>query len=134
MIPRPRGWPAVPSAAMGYEVRTPVFEGPFDLLLHLYGQQYDFFYHLETILETAARMWVARPEELKALDALREAVKKADFETVRGKFSFSANQHPVQDMYIREVVKTENGTYTNKTLKAVFKDHSNVYVEQCKMK
>jgi amylosucrase len=49
------------------------FENLFDLLLHLYGQQYDFFYHLETMLETAARMWLARPDELKALDAEREA-------------------------------------------------------------
>jgi len=49
------------------------FENLFDLLLHLYGGQYDFFYHLEMILETAARMWLARPPELKALDAAREA-------------------------------------------------------------
>jgi branched-chain amino acid transport system substrate-binding protein len=52
---------------------------------------------------------------------------------VRGKFAFSANQHPVQDIYIREVVKDESGIYTNKTLKAVFTDHSNVYGEGCKM-
>jgi len=38
-----------------------------------------------------------------------------------------------EDLYIREVVKTEDGTFTNKTLKAVFTDHSNVYVDQCKM-
>ena len=66
-------------------------------------------------------------------DTLRNAIRKADFETVRGKFAFSANQHPVQDLYIREVVKTSDGSYTNKTIKAVFSDHSNVYVEQCKM-
>jgi len=67
-------------------------------------------------------------------DALRQAIRQADFESVRGKFSFSANQHPVQDLYIREVVRAADGTYTNKTLKAVFTDHSNVYVEECKMK
>lgn len=67
------------------------------------------------------------------LDALRDAIRKADFATVRGKFSFSANQHPVQDIYIREVIKDDDGHYTNRTLKAVFADHSNVYVEQCKM-
>jgi branched-chain amino acid transport system substrate-binding protein len=67
-------------------------------------------------------------------EALRAAIRKADFESVRGKFAFSANQHPVQNLYIREVVKAEDGTFTNKTLKAVFTDHSNVYVDQCKMK
>lgn len=45
----------------------------FDRLFALYGAEYDFFYHLETILATATEMWLQRPEELKALDALREA-------------------------------------------------------------
>jgi amylosucrase len=49
------------------------FEHLFDLLLHLYGGRYDFFYHLEVVLETAARMWLARPADLKALDTEREA-------------------------------------------------------------
>ncbi len=45
----------------------------FALLLRLYGGQYDFYYQLESILATAARMWLARPSNLKALDAEREA-------------------------------------------------------------
>jgi amylosucrase len=49
------------------------FENLFERLLHLYGDQYDFFYHLESILEMTARMWMARPGELKDLDAQREA-------------------------------------------------------------
>src|ERR1041385_3812342 len=49
------------------------FPDLFRLLLHLYGGHYDFFYQLESILATAARMWLDRPAELKALDALREA-------------------------------------------------------------
>jgi branched-chain amino acid transport system substrate-binding protein len=72
--------------------------------------------------------------DVSQTEALRDALKKAEFETVRGKFSFSANQHPVQDIYIREVIKNEAGEVTNKTLKAVFSDHSNVYVDECKMK
>ena len=40
--------------------------------MRIYGDQYDFFYHLERILATAAEMWLARPAELKALDAARE--------------------------------------------------------------
>ena len=72
--------------------------------------------------------------DVNKLDALRSAIRKADFDSVRGKFSFSANQHPVQDIYIREVVKGADGKFTNRTLKAVFTDHANVYVNQCKMK
>ncbi len=71
--------------------------------------------------------------DVSKTDALRKAIKKADFNSVRGKFAFSANQHPIQDLYIREVVKDDAGNYTNKTLETVFSDHGNVYVDQCKM-
>lgn len=66
------------------------------------------------------------------IDALREAIRKADFASVRGNFSFGKNQHPVQDIYIREVVKKEDG-FTNKTVKKVFENHIDAYAEQCKM-
>jgi amylosucrase len=49
------------------------FRRLFELLLHLYGDHYDFFYHLESILAAAAKMWLDRPADLKALDACREA-------------------------------------------------------------
>lgn len=48
------------------------FEDLFRLLLALYGQQYDFFYHLERILALAAQSWLDRPQDLKMLDATRE--------------------------------------------------------------
>jgi len=57
-----------------FEVRLEAqFENLFELLLNLYGKRYDFFYHLEQIVETAARMWLDRPAELRTLDAEREA-------------------------------------------------------------
>jgi amylosucrase len=49
------------------------FETLFGSLLHLYGRRYDFFYHLESILEMAARMWRERSPALKLLDQEREA-------------------------------------------------------------
>ncbi|MCB9850707.1 MAG: amylosucrase [Phycisphaerales bacterium] len=45
----------------------------FDRMFSLYGRLYDFFYHLESVLTAVAQMWMDRPGELKALDALREA-------------------------------------------------------------
>lgn len=44
----------------------------FELYYRLYAEQYDFFYHLEDLLLTLARMWIARPLELKTLDRERE--------------------------------------------------------------
>ncbi|KPK55750.1 MAG: amylosucrase [Thiotrichales bacterium SG8_50] len=45
----------------------------FERLHDLYGKGYDFYYHLEGILASATEMWLERPAELKALDAMREA-------------------------------------------------------------
>ncbi len=67
------------------------------------------------------------------LDAFKAALKKADFASVRGNFSFGVNQHPVQDVYIREVIQTDSGDYTNKTIKKVFSNHIDAYAAECKM-
>lgn len=55
-----------------FESRLP-HEWPrlFSLLYQLYGSRYDFFYHLEQILVTAARCWAERPKALKKLDEHR---------------------------------------------------------------
>lgn len=43
----------------------------FGLLHQLYGDRYDFFYHLEQILLTAAKSWADRPDELREIDRQR---------------------------------------------------------------
>lgn len=43
-------------------------------------------------------------------DALRDALKEADFDSLRGEFSFSTNHFPVQDFYLTRAVKREDGT------------------------
>lgn len=67
------------------------------------------------------------------LEGFKEALRKAEFESVRGSFSFGSNQHPIQDLYIREVVKTDDGQFTNKTIQKVFTDHVDAYAAECKM-
>jgi amylosucrase len=44
----------------------------FRLYYQLYANQYDFFYHLEDLLSSMACNWVARPADLKLLDAKRK--------------------------------------------------------------
>lgn len=44
----------------------------FRLLFRVYGDQYDFFYHLEELLATLAQSWIERPDDLQALDQARE--------------------------------------------------------------
>lgn len=43
----------------------------FTLLFELYGDRYDFFYHLEQITQTAAQAWAERPEKLRQSDRQR---------------------------------------------------------------
>ncbi len=43
----------------------------FAILLQLYGTRYDFFYHIEQVLLTAARAWLERSDELRHIDQHR---------------------------------------------------------------
>ena len=38
-------------------------------------------------------------------DAFRAALKSAEFKSTRGDFKFSSNNHPIQSIYAREVIK-----------------------------
>lgn len=69
---------------------------------------------------------------VKDKDAFRAALKAADFQSVRGKFTFNTNNHPIQDIYVREVVK-EGDVLTNKIVGTAFQQHKDAYAEQCKM-
>lgn len=69
--------------------------------------------------------------DMSRSDDFRSALEKADFASVRGSFRFAANHFPIQDFYVRQVVKQKSGTYTNTLLKKVFNDHVDAYVDQC---
>lgn len=73
-----------------------------------------------------------RKAAVKDKEAFRAALKAADFESVRGKFVFGKNQHPIQNFYARQVVKEVEG-YTNKVIGTAFTDHVDAYADQCKM-
>jgi len=65
-------------------------------------------------------------------EAFRKALKAADFASTRGDFEFGANHHPIQDIYVREVIK-EGDVYTNKIIGTALEDHQDAYVNECQM-
>ena len=65
-------------------------------------------------------------------DAFRAALKQADFNSVRGSFRFGPNNHPIHDIYMREVVK-EGDIVTNRIIGVAVKDHADSYAAECKM-
>ena len=70
---------------------------------------------------------------VKDKDAFRAALKAADFKSVRGKFTFNNNNHPIQNIYVREVVKEDDGVLTNKIIATAFEDHKDAYADKCSM-
>ena len=65
-------------------------------------------------------------------DAFRAALEAAEFDSTRGDFSFASNHHPVQNIYLREVV-LEDDVYTNKILGVALEQHADSYADQCEM-
>lgn len=65
--------------------------------------------------------------------ALRAELKKADFDSVRGDFEFGNNNHPIQAIYAREVVRDDQGRLTNRIVGKVFDRHQDAYAGECKM-
>jgi len=67
-------------------------------------------------------------------DALRKAMMKADFKSLRGKFKFNTNHYPIQDFYLVKVAKRPDNKYQTEIVEKVLPDFADVYVGECKMK
>src|SRR5262245_55764447 len=65
-------------------------------------------------------------------DALRAAIRKVDFKSVRGGFKFGPNNYPIQNYYMQEVVK-EGDTFRLKTVGTAAENFQDVHYIQCKM-
>ncbi|WP_026060148.1 ABC transporter substrate-binding protein [Pseudaminobacter salicylatoxidans] len=100
------------------------FQAEYGRLPSLYAAQ---GYDTANLLVAAAAK-----ASVKDADAFRAALKEAQFDSVRGKFKFNTNNHPIQDIYVREVIK-EGDVLTNKIVATSFTDHEDAYAKDCKM-
>lgn len=66
-------------------------------------------------------------------DALIAALETVEFPSVRGDFAFGPNHFPVQDFYLAEVKKREDGQFATSVVKPIFEDYADTYVSQCQM-
>ena len=71
--------------------------------------------------------------DLSDKEAVRAALKKADFASVRGDFKFGPNQFPIQDYFLQEVVKDGDG-YRLKTVETAAENFQDIHHTQCSMK
>ncbi|BEU94542.1 ABC transporter substrate-binding protein [Acidovorax sp. DW039] len=103
------------------------FQKEYGRLPTLYAAQ---GYDTARLIDAAVRDVKGKTEDK---DAVRKALQAARFESVRGAFKFNTNQYPVQNYYLREVVKDAQGRITNKMVGKVFESHADAYVGECKM-
>jgi branched-chain amino acid transport system substrate-binding protein len=67
-------------------------------------------------------------------DAVRAALKKADFKSLRGNFKFGHNHYPIQDFYLVKAAKRQDGKFQTEIAQKVFSDYEDVYAKDCPMK
>jgi branched-chain amino acid transport system substrate-binding protein len=66
--------------------------------------------------------------------ALREAIKAADFRSVRGDFRFGVNHYPVQDFWLCRVARRPDGKFQTETVRKVFEDDVDPWAGECRMR
>ncbi|MGB3837083.1 ABC transporter substrate-binding protein [Castellaniella sp.] len=64
--------------------------------------------------------------------AFRDALRAADYQSLRGDYAFNVNGFPIEDFYVFEVAKNDKGQVSLKTLGKPLSKHSDAYFGQCK--
>jgi branched-chain amino acid transport system substrate-binding protein len=88
-------------------------------------------YDTAMLIDSAVRAVGGR---LNDRDALRAAMRKADFKSLRGEFKFNQNHYPIQDFFTVKVVKRADGKFQTEIDRKVFDDYGDVYAKDCPMK
>jgi len=66
-------------------------------------------------------------------DAVRAALRAADFTSVRGDFAFNGNHYPVQDFNALTVVKREDGAYHTSFVQTIVEGYEDSFNADCDM-
>jgi branched-chain amino acid transport system substrate-binding protein len=91
-----------------------------------YGAQ---TYDAAILLDSALK---ATKGDMSNKDALRKAIEKADFKSVRGGFKFGPNHIPIQNFYLQDVIK-DGEDYRLKTVATIVENDQDKHVGKCKM-
>jgi len=105
------------------------FEKKFGYTPSYYGaQSYDGI----MLIDSAVR---GTKGNLKDVKALVHEMRKANYDSIRGKYQFNVNQHPIQDFYLLQAVKANNKDgVAMKIVQKAFEKHKDAYYQECKMK
>jgi len=67
-------------------------------------------------------------------DAIRAALKKADYPSIRGSYTYGNNHFPIQNFYLRQVKEDADGKWFTSYVSTVTTAHQDPYHQLCKMK
>jgi len=105
------------------------FEKKFGYTPSYYGAQ---SYDAIMLIDSGVR---GTKGNLKDTQALVREMRKANYDSVRGKFRFNNNQHPIQDFYLLKAVKSSNKDgVAMQIVQKAFEKHQDAYHQDCKMK
>ena len=62
----------------------------------------------------------------------RNALRAADYASLRGAYKFDVNGYPIQDFHVFQVAKDSAGRVSLKTIATPLKAHRDAYVSECK--
>jgi len=103
------------------------YEAEYGYVPSLYSSQ---GYGLAMLIDSAVRKVNG---DLSDKAAFRAALEAAEFTSVRGDFRFNTNHFPIQDFYLVEAVKRDDGKYQTQIVQKVFDDYGDVYAAECRM-
>lgn len=87
-------------------------------------------YDTVMLLDAAIKQIGGKVSDTKAL---RAAIEKADFKSLRGDFKFNVNHFPIQNFYIAKVEKDAEGGLTFAKVDLAVKDGKDGFYKECKM-
>lgn len=87
-------------------------------------------YDTARAISAALKATGGKVDDTKAFSA---AMRKADFQSVRGNFKFGPNNHPINDWYSLRVERASDGNLAIVTKGRILENHSDFYAKDCKI-
>lgn len=101
----------------------------FGYIPSFYGAQ---SYDAIMLIDSAVRAVKGNVKDTKGMVA---AMRKANFSSVRGKFTYNVNHHPIENFYLLRAVAGPVGQDPVMEIqRTIFENHKDSYYQDCKMK
>ena len=101
-----------------YSGKTPSFYG---------AQSYDGI----MLIDSAVK---AVKGDLKNQKGMIAAMRKADYASTRGKYTYNVNHFPIQNFYLLKAIDAGGGNLEMQIQRTVFENHKDSYAQECGMK